>query len=88
MGLRSPFMTPEREAFRRGFSRFVTSEIAPHIEEWERDRAVLKELAEKIAALGVFGHKGVGICRLGGDTYIWGCSVYARQSGRAGLARN
>ncbi len=47
MALISPFMTPEREHFRDNFQRFVESEIHPHIEKWEADKAVPAELDEK-----------------------------------------
>lgn len=55
MPLPSPFMTPEREAFRRDLSRFIKAEIAPNIEKWEDDHAVPWDLHEKVASFGVFG---------------------------------
>lgn len=55
MTLPSPFMTPQRETFRRDFSRFIAAEITPHIEAWEAQRSVPQALHEKIAGFGVFG---------------------------------
>ncbi|WP_199528444.1 acyl-CoA dehydrogenase family protein [Ruegeria sp. A3M17] len=55
MTLPSPFMTPEREAFRGNFQRFVDAEIKPHIEQWEADRSVPWELHAAISEFGVFG---------------------------------
>lgn len=51
----SPFMTPEREAFRANLRRFFDAEVKPHIEDWEAKQAVPWELHEKLAAFGVFG---------------------------------
>ncbi|KUJ76255.1 acyl-CoA dehydrogenase [Ruegeria marisrubri] len=51
----SPFMTPEREAYRNNLRRFFDSEVKPHVEEWEANRAVPWELHEKLGDLGVFG---------------------------------
>ncbi|WP_170464756.1 acyl-CoA dehydrogenase family protein [Ruegeria arenilitoris] len=55
MTLPSPFMTPERDAFRRNFSRFVDAEIKPNIEQWEADCGIPWELHAKVAEFGVFG---------------------------------
>ena len=55
MTLISPYMTPEREAFRRDLGRFIATEIAPNIEDWERDHTVPRELHEQVARFGVFG---------------------------------
>ncbi|MBO9450775.1 acyl-CoA dehydrogenase family protein [Tropicibacter sp. R16_0] len=55
MTLPSPFMTPEREALRRDFARFVDAEIKPNIEKWEADRAVPAELHTAIGDFGVYG---------------------------------
>lgn len=55
MTLPSPFMTPEREAFRRDMARFIDSEIKPNIEQWEADKGVPWELHAAIGAFGVFG---------------------------------
>ncbi|WP_164659612.1 acyl-CoA dehydrogenase family protein [Tropicibacter sp. Alg240-R139] len=55
MTLPSPFMTPEREALRRDFSRFVDAEIKPNIEKWEADHAVPAALHTAIGDFGVYG---------------------------------
>ncbi|MEX0316383.1 MAG: acyl-CoA dehydrogenase family protein [Ruegeria sp.] len=51
----SPFMTPERKAFRANLKRFFDAEVKPHIEEWEANRAVPWELHAQLAEFGVFG---------------------------------
>lgn len=55
MTLPSPFMTPERAAFRTTLERFFASEVTPHVEAWEAARRVPWEMHEKVGALGVFG---------------------------------
>lgn len=96
MALISPFMTPEREHFRDNFQRFVESEIHPHIEKWEADKAVPAELDEKVAEFGVFGfgvpveYGGMGMddafLRADFNEMIFGCGasgVAAAVGGRA-----
>ncbi|WP_425045178.1 acyl-CoA dehydrogenase family protein [Primorskyibacter sp. S87] len=51
----SPFMTPERDAFRSNLSRFFDSEVKPHLEDWEAQGNVPWQMHEKVAELGVFG---------------------------------
>lgn len=51
----SPFMTPEREAYRANLKRFFDTEVTPHIEKWEADHAVPWELHEQLGDMGVFG---------------------------------
>ena len=36
----SPFMTQDRETFRRDFGRFVADQITPNVEAWEAQKAV------------------------------------------------
>ncbi|MCE8524920.1 acyl-CoA dehydrogenase family protein [Ruegeria pomeroyi] len=51
----SPFMTPERRAFRDTLASFFATEVTPHVEEWEAAQAVPWELHQKLGELGVFG---------------------------------
>lgn len=51
----SPFMTPERQAFRDTLASFFATEVTPHVEEWEAAREVPWELHQKLGELGVFG---------------------------------
>ncbi|MCE8555971.1 acyl-CoA dehydrogenase family protein [Ruegeria pomeroyi] len=51
----SPFMTPERQAFRDTLAAFFATEVTPHVEEWEAAQAVPWELHQKLGELGVFG---------------------------------
>ena len=47
--------TEEHEEFRRGFRRFLETEIAPHADEWERAKLFPKELFKRFGELGYFG---------------------------------
>jgi acyl-CoA dehydrogenase len=63
-----PFRTPERSALRETVRRFVTSDVLPHLDEWERAGELPRSLHERAAALGLIGlsypeHVGGG----GGD---------------------
>ncbi|MCU9836832.1 acyl-CoA dehydrogenase family protein [Ruegeria sp. WL0004] len=51
----SPFMTPEREAYRSTLKRFFDAEVKPHVEDWEAAQAVPWSLHQKLGEMGVFG---------------------------------
>ncbi|SDC41908.1 acyl-CoA dehydrogenase family protein [Ruegeria marina] len=51
----SPFMTPEREAYRNTLKRFFDTEVKPNIEAWEAAQAVPRALHRQLGELGVFG---------------------------------
>jgi acyl-CoA dehydrogenase len=44
--------TPEQKDFRQAFRKFVASEITPHREEWEKKRAVPRDLWRKMGEMG------------------------------------
>ncbi|MGW5113451.1 acyl-CoA dehydrogenase family protein [Nocardia sp. NPDC004123] len=50
-----PFETEERQALRESGRGFAAREIAPHLDDWERDGLVPRELAKKAAAAGLLG---------------------------------
>jgi acyl-CoA dehydrogenase len=50
-----PFATPERLALRETTRRFVEKEIVPHLDGWERDGELPRELHRKAGALGLLG---------------------------------
>jgi len=54
-GLKNPFDTPERKAFRETIEAFVETEIRPYAHEWDEAGHVPWALHEKIGALGVWG---------------------------------
>lgn len=50
-----PFETPERLALRRMVRRFATEELAPNIEQWERDGELPRSLHRRAGELGLLG---------------------------------
>ena len=48
-------LTEDRAAMRDAMRRFVRSELEPHVLEWERRRAVPRELYTKAGAAGLLG---------------------------------
>jgi acyl-CoA dehydrogenase len=53
--MKSPFYTPEHEAWRAVVRRFVETEIEPHAHEWDEAGETPRELYEKAAAIGLLG---------------------------------
>jgi acyl-CoA dehydrogenase len=50
-----PFRTPERTALRETVRRFVTAEVLPYLDEWERAGELPRSLHERAAAVGLLG---------------------------------
>ena len=55
MAPRSPYYTPEHEAFRAEVRKFVERELAPHVEVWEEAKAFPRDLYRKAGELGLLG---------------------------------
>jgi alkylation response protein AidB-like acyl-CoA dehydrogenase len=79
----------EHEELRRTVSRFVTAEIAPHVDEWEKAREFPRDLYRRCAELGFLGLKFPE--RLGGQggdhlhDAVW-VEELARSGGSGGVA--
>src|SRR6187200_184204 len=58
-GVRAPLppFAEEHEELRESVRRFVSAEIAPHVEEWEQAREFPRELFERCGELGFLGLK-------------------------------
>ena len=58
-GIRTPLppFTDEHEQLRESVRRFVTNEIAPHVDEWEEAREFPRELFRRCGELGFLGLK-------------------------------
>ena len=59
----SIWTTPEREQLRKTVRSFVEQDILPHLNQWESDGEIPRELHKKAAALGLLGAgfpEGVG----------------------------
>ncbi len=52
---RSPFYDETHEAVAQSVRRFVEREVAPHIDQWERDGELPRELHRKAAEAGILG---------------------------------
>jgi acyl-CoA dehydrogenase len=52
---RSPFYDDSHEAVAQSVRRFVEREVAPHIDQWERDGELPRALHRKAAAAGILG---------------------------------
>lgn len=55
MLVKSPYYTPDHEAFRDQMRRFVDREIAPFVDQWDEDGEFPRELYRKAAAVGLLG---------------------------------
>lgn len=53
--MKSPYYTPEHEAFRATLRRFVEKEIAPFADAWDEAGEFPRELYKKAAAIGLLG---------------------------------
>ncbi|HEY2984077.1 MAG TPA: acyl-CoA dehydrogenase family protein [Jatrophihabitantaceae bacterium] len=49
------FATPERRALRETVRRFVRAEVLPHLDKWERDGEVPRDLHRRAGELGLLG---------------------------------
>jgi acyl-CoA dehydrogenase len=50
-----PFRTPERAELRKTVRRFVEQEVLPHLDGWERDGELPRDLHRKAGELGLLG---------------------------------
>ncbi|MFN7173731.1 MAG: acyl-CoA dehydrogenase family protein, partial [Thermaurantiacus tibetensis] len=52
---RSPFYDETHEAVAQSVRRFVEREVAPHIDQWEREGELPRDLHRKAAQAGILG---------------------------------
>lgn len=52
---RSPYYNESHEAWARTVRRFVDKEVVPHIDRWEREGQLPRELHRQAAAIGIVG---------------------------------
>ena len=55
--MKSIYINEDLEAIRAGVREFVEREIVPHVETWEAERAVPRELLDEMGKLGFFGFR-------------------------------
>ena len=53
--MKSIYINEDLEGIRAGVREFVEREIVPHVETWEAERAVPRELLDEMGKLGFFG---------------------------------
>ena len=53
--MRNPFDTDDRRSFREMVTKFLETEIWPHVDEWDEAGGYPQEINEKVCELGVFG---------------------------------
>jgi acyl-CoA dehydrogenase len=86
-GMRAPLppFTEEHEELRETVGRFVETEIAPHVDEWEEAREFPRELYLRCGELGFLGLKYPEELGGQGGTYVHD-AVWVEQLSRAGAA--
>jgi len=53
--MRNPYDTDDRKSFREIVTKFLETEIWPHVDEWDEEGGYPQEINEKVCELGVFG---------------------------------
>ena len=53
--MRNPYDTDDRKSFREMVTKFLETEIWPHVDEWDEVGGYPQEINEKVCELGVFG---------------------------------
>ncbi|MBI5479674.1 MAG: acyl-CoA dehydrogenase family protein [Deltaproteobacteria bacterium] len=72
------YFTPEHDIFRKSFRDFVLKELAPHVDEWERDEGFPREVFKRMGDLGYFGiHFPEEVGGAGGD--YWYTVAYGEE---------
>ncbi len=49
------FFSEEHEAFRQSFKDFLQKEVVPHVDRWEKEGAIDRDIWHKMGAMGYFG---------------------------------
>jgi acyl-CoA dehydrogenase len=80
-----PPFTDEHEELRESVRRFVTKEMAPHIEEWEEAREFPRELFARCGELGFLGLKYPEEYGGQGGDYLHG-AVWVEELSRSGAS--
>ena len=53
--MRNPYDTDDRKSFREIVTKFLETEIWPHVDEWDEEGRYPQEINERVCELGVFG---------------------------------
>lgn len=80
-----PQFTDEHEIFRSAVRSFVEKELAPHAEEWERNKLFPSEVFKEVGKQGIFGARySEDLGGSGGD--IWHTTVVCEEMPRCHMA--
>ena len=80
----SPF-TEDHQAFRKIVRDFAEKELAPHVDQWERDELFPNSVFKRAGELGIFGaHYPEEVGGAGGD--FWMSVVMCEELARCGAA--
>ncbi len=85
MSEREPQFTPDHDIFRKAFRKYVENELAPHVDEWEKDKAFPKEVFRDMGQRGYLGMRYPEEIGGSGLDY-WFTVVYAEELVRCGCA--
>ena len=53
--MQSKYFTEEHELFRQSLRTFIEKEVLPHIDQWEEDQRIPKEIWKKMGSMGFLG---------------------------------
>ena len=53
--MKNPYDNEERKTFHEMVSKFMETEIWPHVDAWDEKGSYPQEINEKVCQLGVFG---------------------------------
>lgn len=83
--MKSPYFNLEHDRFRESVRQFITQDVLPYADEWERNRCIPKPVWQKMGQLGFLGlhHlKGYG----GSQLEFFYSAVLLEELGRTGYA--
>jgi acyl-CoA dehydrogenase len=80
----SPYFSPEHEMLRDQLRRFVTEDIRPQAQQWERDGMVPRPVLRRMGELGFLGIRYPARYR-GSEMDTLGTAILAEELGRSGF---
>ncbi len=79
------FFTEEHDIFRKTLREFIAKELAPHVDQYERDELFPREIFNRCGEMGFLGaHYPEEVGGSGGD--FWYAAVWAEELTRSGCA--
>ncbi len=53
--MQSPYLTQDHELFRQSVRKFIETEVTPHINEWEKEEHIPKQIWKRMGEMGFLG---------------------------------